>query len=117
METPPTFMRFSNFPRVTARREDVKHSHTGNDVIVASGRGGKNSGGLEEVSTQDSMVGGDTPPIDFQTLETMPITEAIGLESFFEMIQILKHIFPGHIRMSVLRVPPGKRFSVCPNGS
>src|SRR5690606_108460 len=38
-------------------------------------------------------------------------------ESFFEMTQILKHVFPGHIRMSVLRIPPGKRFSVCPNGS
>ncbi|MFD1954097.1 Tn7-like element transposition protein TnsE [Paenibacillus thailandensis] len=117
LEAPPTFMRFSNYPRVTTRREDVRHSHTGNDVIITSGRGGKNSGGLEEVSTQDSMVGGDTPPIDFQTLETIPITEAIGLESFFEMTQILKHVFPGHIRMSVLRIPPGKRFSVCPNGS
>lgn len=83
-------MRFSNYPRVTTRQENVRHSHTGNDVIVTSGRGGKNSGGLEEVSTQDSMVGGDTPPIDFQTLETIPNTEAIGLESFFEMTQIYR---------------------------
>lgn len=117
IETPPTFMRFSNYPKVTTRREDIRHTNTGNEIVVTSGWGGKSSGGLEQVSTQDSVVGGDTPPIDFQTLETIPITEAIGLESFFQMIQFLKHSFSYNIRMSVVRVPPGKRFSVCPNGA
>lgn len=117
LETPPTFMRFSNSPVVKTRRQNVRRSNTGSDIIVTSGKGGKNSGAPEEVSTQDSMVGGDTPPIDFQTLETIPVAEAIGLESFFDMIQILKGTFPVKIGMSVLRIPAGKRFSVCPNGA
>lgn len=51
------------------------------------------------------------------TGETIPAHEAIGLEQFFQMIEILKKSFPVNVRMSVLRVPPGKRFSICANGS
>ncbi|NHN35327.1 Tn7-like element transposition protein TnsE [Paenibacillus agricola] len=117
LETPPTIMKFANYPVVETRRLNVSHSNTGNEVIVSSGRGGKHAGSSEEVSTQDSMVGGDTPPIDFQTLETIPASEAIGLEPFFKMIEILKKTFPVSIKMSVLRVPAGKRFSICANGA
>lgn len=117
LETPPTFMHFSNFPVVTTRKQNVRRTNTGSDTLISSGRGGKNSGAPEEVSTQDSIVGGDSPPIDFQTLETIPVTEAIGLETFFEIIQILKQTFPVTVCMSVLRIPSGKRFSVCPNGA
>ncbi|MBD8498518.1 Tn7-like element transposition protein TnsE [Paenibacillus arenosi] len=117
LEAPPTFMHFSNVPVVTTRRQNVRQSNTGQDVIVNSGRGGKASGAQQEVSTQDSIVGGDTPPIDFQTLETIPASEGIGLESFFEMIQYLKQTYPVTISMSLLRIPLGKRFSVCPNGA
>lgn len=116
LETPPTIMRFINYPVIETRRHNVKLSNTGTEVIVSSGRGGKHRG-AKEVSTQDTMVGGDTPPIDFQTLETIPTHEAMGLESFFQMIEVLKKSFPVSVRMSVLRVPPGKRFSVCANGA
>jgi hypothetical protein len=115
LETPPTYMRFTNYPIVTTRRESIRHSRTGDDVLITTGRGGKSSG-MQEVSVQDSVVGGDTPPIDFQTLETIPYSDAVGLEAFFEMIQIMKRTFPYSIRMSVLRVPSGKRFSTCSNG-
>lgn len=117
LETAPTFMKFSNSPVVRTRRRDVRRSNTGNEVVVLSGRGGKNAGVPNVVSTQDSIVGGDTPPIEFQTLETIPVTEAIGLEPFFKMLQILKETFPARINLSVLRIPPGKRFSICPDGS
>jgi hypothetical protein len=33
------------------------------------------------------------------------------------MIQIFKQTFPVEVRMSILRVPAGKRFSVCSNGA
>lgn len=56
------------------------------------------------------MVGSDTPPIEFQTLETIPANEAIELEQFFQIIEILKSSFSVSIRMSVLRVSSGKRF-------
>jgi hypothetical protein len=115
LEAPPTYMKFTNYPVVTTRRESIRHSRTGDDVLITNGRGGKNSG-TQEVSVQDSVVGGDTPPIDFQTLETIPNSEAVGLEAFFEMIQSMKRTFPYSISMSVLRVPPGRRFSTCSNG-
>lgn len=117
LEAPPTFMHFSNTPVVSTRRQHIRQSNTGQNVIVTSGRGGKASGTQQEVSTQDSIVGGDTPPIDFYTLETIPASEGIGLESFFEMIQYLKQTYPVKVRMSILRLPAGKRFSVCPNGA
>ncbi|MFP3392017.1 Tn7-like element transposition protein TnsE [Brevibacillus sp. SIMBA_040] len=117
IEAPPTYLRFSNSPKVTIRQEGIQRTNTGDDLIVKPGKGGKNVGAPEEVSTQDSVVGGDTPPIEFQTIETIPITEAIGLEAFFEMIQFFKSVFAGEVRMSLLRVPLGKRFSVCSNGS
>ncbi|SFF23897.1 hypothetical protein SAMN04487969_119131 [Paenibacillus algorifonticola] len=117
LEAPPTFMRFSNSPIIKTRRKHVKRSNKGKDIIVKLGRGGKNIGAAKEVSTQDSIVGGDTPPIDFQTLETIPITEAIGLEAFFKMIQLLKETYSLKISMSILRIPSGKKFSVCPNGT
>ncbi len=117
LETPPTFMRFTNSPVVTTRKENIKRTNTGSEFIATSGRGGKLSGAPEEVSTEDPIFGGNTPPIDFQTLETIPSEEAIGLETFFNMIQILKQVIPVKISMSILRVPPGKRFSTCPNGA
>lgn len=117
IEAPPTFFRFANVPEVTTRKEDVQKSNTGSDVIMTTGRGGKYEGDQTLVSTQDSIVGGDTPPIDFQTLETIPVTEAIGLESLFEMIQVLKNTYSVSIRMSVMRVPLGKKFSIGPNGT
>ncbi|CAM4359334.1 Tn7-like element transposition protein TnsE [Paenibacillus alkaliterrae] len=117
LETSPTIMRFANYPVVETRRSSVRHSNTGNEVFVSTGRGGKHAAASEEVSTHDSMVGGDTPPIDFQTLETIPASEAIGLELFFQMIEMLKKKLTVNVRMSVVRVPPGRRFSVCMNGS
>lgn len=117
LEAPPTFMKFINYPVVRTRKKNVKQTRTGNDVIVNSGRGGKNSEEPKEVSVQDSIVGGDLPPIDFKTLEMVSITEAIGLEDFFEMISLLKEMTSSSIRMSVVRIPPGKRFSICPNGA
>lgn len=116
LETPPTIMKFINYPVIETKRLNIKQSNTGTEVIVSSGRGGKHTG-VNDVSTQDTMVGGDTPPIEFQSLETIPAQEAFGLELFFQMIGALKKSISVSIRMSVLRVPPGKRFSVCPNGA
>lgn len=116
LETPPTAMKFINHTVIETRQLEIRHSNTGTEVIVTSGRGGKHAE-AKEVSTLDSMVGGDTPPIDFKTLEVIPANESMGLESFFQMIEVLKQSFPVTIRMSVLRVPTGKRFSICPNGS
>ncbi|MCM3081681.1 Tn7-like element transposition protein TnsE [Brevibacillus invocatus] len=117
IEAPPTYLRFSNSPKVTTRQDGIQKTNTGNDFIMKPGKGGKNAGAPEEVSTQDSVVGGDTPPIEFQTIETVSVHEAIGLERFFKMIEILKQVFLVDIRLSVVRVPLGKRFSVCPNGT
>lgn len=117
LEAPPTYLKFINYPVVRTRKKSVRRTNTGNDVIVNSGKGGKSSGDAKEVSVQDSIVGGDTPPIDFQTLEMVPIPEAIGLEDFFKMISMLKEMTSYSIRISVVRVPPGKRFSICPNGA
>ncbi|WP_054025275.1 Tn7-like element transposition protein TnsE [Bacillus sp. FJAT-28004] len=116
-EAPPTYMKFINFPVVRTRKKSVRRTNTGNDVVVNSGKGGKSSGDAKEVSVQDSIVGGDTPPIDFQTLEMVSVSEAVGLEDFFKMISMLKEMTSYSIRMSVVRVPPGKRFSICPNGA
>lgn len=117
LEAPPTFMKFINYPVVRTRKKSVRRTNAENDVIVSSGRGGKNSEEPRVVSVQDSIVGGDTPPIDFKTLEMVPIAEAIGLEDFFKMISLLKEMTSYSIRMSVVRIPPGKRFSICPNGA
>lgn len=117
LEAPPTYMKFINYPVVRTRKQSVRRTNAGNDAIVNSGKGGKSSGDAKEVSVQDSIVGGDTPPIDFQTLEMVPVSEAIGLEDFFKMISMLKELTSFSIRMSVVRVPPGKRFSICPNGT
>jgi TnsE C-terminal domain len=117
IEAPPTYLRFSNSPKVTTGQDGIQRANTGDDLIFRTGKGGKNAGAPGEVSTQDSVVGGDTPPIEFQTIEVVPAHEAIGLERFFKMIEILKQVFLVDIRLSVVRVPPGKRFSVCPNGA
>ncbi|MFC4779643.1 hypothetical protein ACFO9Q_22920 [Paenibacillus sp. GCM10023252] len=53
LEAPPTFMKFVNYPIVRTRKKDVRRTNAGNDVIVSSGRGGKNSGESKEVSVQD----------------------------------------------------------------
>ncbi|MEK4353362.1 Tn7-like element transposition protein TnsE [Paenibacillus sp. FSL R5-0475] len=117
IEAPPTFMKFINHPIVRTQKKSVKQTHAGDDVVVNTGRGGKSLDQPRQVSVQDSIVGGDTPPIDFQTLEMVPISEAIGLEDFFKMIALLKEMTLYSIRMSIVRIPPGKRFSICPNGA
>ncbi|ALP37421.1 hypothetical protein ASL14_15750 [Paenibacillus sp. IHB B 3084] len=116
LDAPPTFMKFINYPVVRTRKKSVRQTNAGNDVIVSSGRGGKNSGESREVSVQDSVVDGDLPPIDFKTLEMVPIMEAVGLEEFFQMISMLKEMTSYSIRMSVVCIPSGRRFSICPNG-
>lgn len=117
METPPTFMKFYNYPIVRTCKKDVRRTHAGNDVIVNSGRGGKNYEEQKEVSVQESIVGGDTSPIEFQTSEMIPIAEAIGLEDFFKMNNELKQMTAYSIWMAVVRIPAGKRFSICSNGA
>lgn len=116
LEAPPTFVKFINYPIVKTLKKNVKQTHAGDDIVVNTGRGGKSRDQPRQVSVQDSIVGGDTPPIDFQTLEMVPISEAIGLEDFFKMIALLKEMTSYSIRMSIVRIPPGKQFSVCPNG-
>lgn len=117
LEAPPTFVKFINFPVVRTRKKNVKQTHAGDDMVVNTGRGGKSLDQPRQVSVQDSIVGGDTPPIDFQSLEMVPISEAIGLEDFFKMISLLKEMTSYSIRLSIVRIPPGKRFSICPNGT
>lgn len=117
LEAPPTFVKFINFPVVRTQKKNVKQTHAGDDVVVNTGRGGKSLDQPRQVSVQDSIVGGDTPPLDFQSLEMVPISEAIGLEDFFKMITLLKEMTSYSIRMSIVRIPPGKRFSICPNGT
>lgn len=55
--------------RKRTQKKSVKQTHAGDDVVVNTGRGGKSLDQPRQVSVQDSIVGGDTPPIDFHTLE------------------------------------------------
>ncbi|RNB70405.1 hypothetical protein EDM58_23240 [Brevibacillus panacihumi] len=48
-------------------------------------------------------------------MQTIPVSEGIGLEEFFRVIQKLTEIYPASVQMSVLPLPLGRRFSVCGN--
>ncbi len=115
IETMPIYLRFENLPNIKGCRLEERKVNKGEEIIVIGGRGGKN---LErKISTEESIYGGDTPPIEFSSLEVLSPNEAIGLEAFFQVIQLLKKKYPVEINMSILRLPLGKKFSLCPDGS
>lgn len=115
IETMPIYLKFKNLPKIKGERLEERNANKGEGVIVIGGRGGKN---LErKITTEESVYGGDTPPIEFCSLEVLSQNKAIGLETFFQVIQLLKKKYPVEINMSILRLPLGKKFSLCPDGS
>ncbi|WP_301173563.1 Tn7-like element transposition protein TnsE [Brevibacillus nitrificans] len=115
MELPATVFGFVQKPKIEVDRKDLQSVHTGGDIFIP-GRGGKLAGSNHIVSTEDSVYGGDTPPLEFSSMQTIPASEGIGLEEFFRVIQKLTEIYPVSVQMSVLPLPHGRRFSVCGNG-
>ncbi|MBP2002386.1 hypothetical protein J2Z69_003459 [Paenibacillus shirakamiensis] len=65
---------------------------------------------------EDTAVGGDVPPIEFESLVAVPMSEDIGLEDFFRVIRKLIDDYGLNIKMSVFQLPLGKRYSLCENG-
>jgi hypothetical protein len=116
LDTPPTFFGFVQMPEMIVHRKDVRNVHTGEEIPVRSGRGGKHAGTAQLVSAEDSVYGGDTPPLEFSSLQSVPAREGIGLEDFFRVIHLLIESYSFKVRMSVFRLPSGRRFSICPNG-
>ena len=116
LDTPPTFFGFTEKPEIEVRRKDARIVHTGEEIPVRSGRGGNHEGAAQLVSTEDSIYGGDTPPLEFSGLQAVPAREGIGLEDFFRVIRILIEVYSFEVRMCVFRLPSGRSFSVCPNG-
>jgi len=53
--------------------------------------------------------------LNFRRLRQYLYTKLLAWEGFFQMIVILKKVLLVDIRLSVVRLPPGKRFSVCPS--
>ncbi|TCS68542.1 Tn7-like element transposition protein TnsE [Effusibacillus lacus] len=118
VEISPTLLTYDRKPEVSVRFSEQQPINTGNGYVVVSGKGGKYIGTAQKVSTQDSVYGGDTTPIEFGTITTVPIQRGIGLEGFFRVIQYIQKMYPEiKINASVAYLPSGKRFSVCPDGT
>lgn len=109
------FFGFLQKPKIEVDRKDLQSVHTGGDTLIP-GRGGKQVGSSQIISTEDSVFGGDTPPLEFTSLQAIPAQEGIGLEDFFRVIQKLVEIYPVKVQMSVFPLPSGRRFSVYGNG-
>lgn len=115
MELPATVFGFVQKPKIEVDRKDVQSVHAGGDTFIP-GRGGKQVGSSQIISTEDSIVGGDTPPLEFSSLQAIPVYENIGLEDFFCVVNMLVEMYQVKVHMSVFQLPPGRRFSVCGNG-
>ncbi|UED69444.1 Tn7-like element transposition protein TnsE [Brevibacillus sp. HD3.3A] len=115
MELPATVFGFVQKPKIEVDRKDVQSVNTGGDSLIP-GRGGKLVGSNQIVSTEDSIFGGDTPPIEFSSMQAIPTSEGIGLEEFFHVIKMLAEMYQVKVHMSVVPLPPGRRFSICSNG-
>lgn len=117
LDVPPTFFGFVNKPEIIIHRKGRQTVNTGEETIIPLGRGGKNKGeGPKEVSAEDTMAGTGTPPIEFESLQTVPVSEGIGLEDFFKVIHKLVHDYGLQIKMSIVQLPLGKRYSILENG-
>ncbi|MCP1312593.1 Tn7-like element transposition protein TnsE [Paenibacillus tyrfis] len=117
LDVPPTFYGFVQKPEIIIDRKERQKVNSGDGVILPIGRGGKNQNdGVKEVSVEDTSIGGEVPPIEFESLQAVLMSEGIGLEEFFKVISKLIDDYGLNIKMSIFQLPLGKRYSVCDNG-
>ncbi|MGC5325181.1 Tn7-like element transposition protein TnsE [Brevibacillus sp. SYSU BS000544] len=118
LELMATLHGYQHMPDMKINRVALQEIGIEPSTKYSQGRGGRNEHGRKEVSTHDSMYGGDTSPIEFDTLLAVPIFHGLGLESFFKLIHYMQKEFPQiRISMGVVQLPLGKRFSICPDGN
>lgn len=119
VELPPVQFGFVNKPKMIKKKNKVSLVRTGGSEDNNQTNGSGRSSGISEkiVTTQDWSLSGCITPIEFKLLELVKEEPMRGLEKFFKAIDYITKQSPSlKLASSVVYLPYGKGFSVCPDG-
>ena len=109
--TQMTFENRTEVNRIAKKEQQVNQDDT---YTKKDGRGGAL---LTAASVDESIVGGNIQPIEFESLKITYERNGYDLEDFYMMIQHLKKMHPElRISMNLINLPIGRKFSWLPDG-
>lgn len=115
IEQPPVMFSFKNKPKIYRKSNKKRKTHTGDIIVIGTGKDveNKNVG-----TTQDWVLGGSIPQIEFDGLKMVDMSICKGLEEFFRLISHLQMNYTNiNLSYSVIALPTLKSFSYYDDGS
>ncbi|MDF2985213.1 MAG: hypothetical protein K0R50_723 [Eubacterium sp.] len=115
IEQPPVMYSFKNKPRIYRKSNKKRKVHTGDVIVIGTGKDSENN---NVGTTQDWVLGGSIPQLEFDGLKMVDMSICKGLEEFFRLIAHLQINYSNfNLSFSVIPLPPLKSFSYYEDGS
>lgn len=115
IEQPPVLYSFKHKPRIYRKSNKKRKIHTGDVIVIGTGKDGEND---NKGTTQDWVLGGSIPQIEFNGLKMVDMNIGKGLEEFFRLIAHLQINYKNYnLMFSVIPLPSLKSFSYYEDGS
>lgn len=115
IEQPPVMFSFKNKPKIFRKSNKKRKVHTGDIIVIGTGKDveNKNVG-----TTQDWVLGGSIPQIEFDGLKMVDMNICKGLEEFVRLVAHLQVNYKNlNLSYCVIPLPPLKSFSYYEDGS
>lgn len=115
IEQPPVMFSFKNKPKIYRKSNKKRKVHTGDIIVIGTGKyvENKNVG-----TTQDWVLGGSIPQIEFEGLKMVDMSICKGLEEFVRLVAHLQVNYKNlNLSYCFIPLPPLKGFSYYEDGS
>ncbi len=117
VEQPPILFGFKKRPKIFKKSRKTRNVHTGKVIVIGTKKdddGNENNVG----TTQDWVLGGNIPQIEFSILKMVDISLSKGLDDFLKMLEYIQTQQKDlTLSLSIVPLPQLKSFSCYEDGS
>lgn len=114
IEQPPVMYSFKYKPRIFRKSNKTRRIHTGDVIVIGTGKDGESD---NVGTTQDWVLGGNIPQIEFSGLKMVDVSLSKGLEEFLRLIEHIQKFYKNlSLSLSIISLPPLKSFSYYEDG-